>query len=584
LSLPDASAAPTASITAETAGGGQSPSSGEPATGQGGTAPATGGNAPLAGQAPSSGDSATGQGGTNALATGGNAGSGFGGSGISNGQTCGADGDCDSNHCVDGVCCESECRSQCQTCFGKGAVGRCTTLTGGQPVGAREPCVNAGSLCGGSCQGKPDCSYADSTVGCDKQSGCLDRVTRREGTACDGKGSCSVPQTRACQSPEVCNVNTDGDCGPPVFTSVSVSERHSCAVVSDATLRCWGSNDLGQLGIPGAVIQRTPGAVPDRQNAASVAAGWGNTCVLLRDGRVICWGTDYNGDSGCPNPAHVYGPMQCDTFPSGSGMVEIASGGEHGCSRKFDGSLQCWGRNDFGEVGDGTSGLPGSGLNPHRYTPVAVPGIRQAVAITVGVWHSCAALGTGSVLCWGNNDTGNLGTGDTKSYAVPTPVVGLDSAAGGAISVTAAAGHTCALMRDGSVSCFGDNALGQLGDGSTQASFVPVRVAGLGSVTAVAAGGHHTCAVVRSGSVVCWGRGTEGQLGQGALVSSETPVTVELPPNVAIRSIASKYHHTCALSDEGKIWCWGANGDGRLGDGTIENSDLPVAVPMPEAY
>ncbi|MBN1607596.1 MAG: hypothetical protein JW940_13245 [Polyangiaceae bacterium] len=516
---------------------------------------------------------------------------GFGGSGPDDaeptlkldGEACFGNTECESIHCIDGVCCDSDCLGQCQTCAQQGRRGRCTVLASGQPVGKRTACTNAGLPCGGSCLGEPECSYPDETVGCRSEVGCVDRVTLKEGMACDGRGSCSVALTRTCRSPEVCNVNTDGDCGPPVYTEISAGEVHSCAVVSDGTLRCWGSNLYGQLGVDAGALLTTPRAVPGQENVKSVAVGWAHTCVLFRDGTVKCWGADYNGNIGCPNPTATFDPMQCTAFPSGSTVVEIAGGGEHACARKSDGTLECWGRNDYGAVGDGTSGLAASGLNPHRYTPVAVLGIQDAIAITTGIWHSCAVSGSGAVLCWGYNGLGNLGTGDTTDHAVPAPVVTLgDSNVGAALAVSASCCHTCALMQDGAIRCFGSNEFGQLGDGTTLESHVPVSVTGLDSATAVAVGFEHTCALIGTGSVLCWGMGTSGQLGQGADSSSLVPAPVELGSKLAVTAISSKGSHTCVLTEIGGIWCWGANDYGQLGDGTLSSSNVPVTVPMPD--
>ncbi|MCH8850048.1 MAG: RCC1 repeat-containing protein, partial [Chloroflexi bacterium] len=203
-----------------------------------------------------------------------------------------------------------------------------------------------------------------------------------------------------------------------------------------------------------------------------------------------------------------------------AGVVAIAAGSSHPCAVTSDGGLVCWGLNDLGQLGSGTGG----GSQP---SPTIVQGLSDAVtAASLGDAHTCALTTAGNVLCWGDNDAGQLGDGTSGGIrATPVAVSGLE----GAVSVAAGFLHTCALTTEGGVKCWGSNFFGQLGTGGGAAeSALPVDVSGLTSgVAAIAAGGYHTCAVTLAGGVVCWGRNDHGQLGDGAdSPAASTPVDV----------------------------------------------------------
>ncbi len=188
----------------------------------------------------------------------------------------------------------------------------------------------------------------------------------------------------------------------------------------------------------------------------------------------------------------------------------------------------------------------------------------SASAVSAGGRHTCALTLAGGVQCWGANEVGQLGNGATAGSRVPVDVSGLVS---GVSAVTAADYHTCALTSGGGVKCWGYNEGGQLGNGSDVDSSTPVDVAGLGSdVVAVAAGGSHTCAVTTAGAVKCWGWNLYGQLGDGTPTARATPVGVS-GLDAGVTAVAAGTWHACALTAEGGVKCWGANEFGQLGDG-----------------
>ena len=371
---------------------------------------------------------------------------------------------------------------------------------------------------------------------------------------------------------------------------VSASGSHTCALEPDRTVRCWGYNQYGQLGDGTTTDSSTPVSVAGLTNAITVAAGHHHTCALMTDGTLRCWGSNQYGQLGDGSPldgtnhdAHI--PVAVSGITN---AVAVIPGAYHTCALLADGTVRCWGDNDFGELGDGT--------NTSSSTAVAVTGLAAApTVVTAGGFHTCAVLPDGAVQCWGRNDFGQLGDGDTPDSSTPVGVIGL-----GPVAALSAGGyHNCALMPDGTLRCWGRNNFGQLGDGSSltylissnnqgligiynstllpgSISRTPVEVANISTATAAIAGGFHTCALLADGSVKCWGENDDGQLGNGSSTSSSTPVSViGLPPVAAVSAGA---WHTCARLPDGTVQCWGMNLYGQLGNGTTTDSETAVAV------
>ena len=351
---------------------------------------------------------------------------------------------------------------------------------------------------------------------------------------------------------------------------VTEHDGHSCALTDAGGVMCWGSNEYGQLGDGTTTSRSTPVAVTGlSRGVAAVAAGGWHICALTDTGGVLCWGNNFYGQLGNDTTAIYTSTVPVAVESLSSGVAAIAAGDWHTCALTASGGVMCWGSNYFGQLGDGT--------DTDRNTPMPVTGLGSGVAaIAAGYGHTCVLTDAGGVMCWGRNESGQLGDGTTTDSATPVGVTGLDS---GVAAIAAGYGHTCALTDASKVLCWGGNWSGQLGDANPpNPSTAPVAVTGLsGGVAAVSAGGSHTCALTDAGGVLCWGNNEYGQLGDGTMSHRSTPVA-ETGLDSGMAAVAAGERHTCALTDAGGVLCWGDNGDGRLGDGTTANRLAPVAV------
>lgn len=350
-------------------------------------------------------------------------------------------------------------------------------------------------------------------------------------------------------------------------TSVVAGSLHACAVTTPGQVSCWGDNGWSQIG-EGSVTQRlTPAPVVGLAGgAASLTAGTYHMCGVSTGNAALCWGNNSYGELGYLTPSGSQAtPGQVTGLTSG--VASVVTGFFHSCALLATGNVMCWGQNVFGQLGTGQ--FNGS-------TPTTVAGIGGRVSsLAAGEYHTCAVAAGRGVRCWGSNSSGQLGDGTTTQRPAPTPVTGL-----GAETVAVASGqsHTCALGEGGGVRCWGSNTFGQLGDGTTSQRLAPVAVSGLSSgVAALTAGFYHTCALTTNGGVRCWGSNGFGQLGDGTGQQRLTPTPVSgLSSGVA--AIAAGLGHTCALTTGGDVWCWGFNGAGRLGDGTTIDRLVPTRV------
>jgi alpha-tubulin suppressor-like RCC1 family protein len=252
-------------------------------------------------------------------------------------------------------------------------------------------------------------------------------------------------------------------------------------------------------------------------------------------------------------------------------MLSVGTGAD--CVLVANGTVTCWGANNVGQLGNGQLG---GNAGFFSALPGPVVGVRDALAVSVGSGHACALIVGGSIRCWGDNQSGELGDG-TRSMNSPTPVT--VSGISNAIAVSAGTYFTCALLSDATVACWGDNTHGELGVGSTlpTSSSTPVKVPGLSGVTSISAGDQYACAVLSGGGAMCWGYNSEGMLGDGTTTDSPTPISVS--GLTGVLGVAAGNEHTCAALAGATFACWGNNQYGQLGNGGATRSvPTPVMV------
>ena len=347
---------------------------------------------------------------------------------------------------------------------------------------------------------------------------------------------------------------------PASAVSISAGGYHDCAVFADGTIRCWGRNDHGQLGdgTMSDVPVTTPVVVQGITTAVAVSAGsWAHTCALLADGTVRCWGDNYAGELGDGTTTDRPSPV---AVPGITTATAISAGFEDTCVLLADGTVRCWGRNDAGQLGGGMHG-DFRGIT----TPVAVTGVRTATAVSAGIGHTCAVVSDGTIRCWGDNFDGSLGDGTREHRDAPVVVSGITTA-----TAVSAADQTCAVLADGTVRCWGQLDCGPVVAASTSDSctrvLAPVTVPGISTAIAVATGETHACALLADGTIRCWGGNFEGQLGDPT--RADSPVPVGVPGIVDAVAVSSSREHTCALLADGEIRCWGSTGTSGPEDGT----------------
>jgi alpha-tubulin suppressor-like RCC1 family protein len=396
---------------------------------------------------------------------------------------------------------------------------------------------------------------------------------------------------------------------------LTLGNLHTCAVLDTGGVQCWGSNDNGQLGNGTTVTTTTPVLVSNLSAVRQLSAGGSFTCALVHGGSVRCWGLNGNGQLGDGTTDDSLTPV---LVPGLSGATAVAAGGFHTCAITATGTVSCWGHDGMGQLGDGPlpDGTPDPMDNPPgtaSSVPVDVEGITAAdpaVALALGEFHSCAVLASGAVRCWGHNGFGQVGDGTTTDRAASIPVAGLpDPTTNPAVAITAGSSHTCVLLDDDTLRCWGANDYGQLGHktaerpASEQPDDVLVKLmvpsptpltvqvdsdadpgvddlADLDGVTALSAGQYHACALTSGGAVRCWGQNQRGQLGH-----DWKPLTDEWEDSVyawpvaglaGIDAVGAGGFHSCAL-DGTSLSCWGYDFYGQLG-GYRPSNPSPVAV------
>ncbi len=475
---------------------------------------------------------------------------------------------------------------------GVGKPGDCVPFGGGG---------GSSSSVGPACHSAQDCppSTTCATATCE-QGHCgtndANRGTKcsdQGGNLCDGQGKCvECVSSTDCSSDTLCvkaTCNAEGACATTNANPGATCSDHN-GNICDGMGHCLGCNHVADCADTGTTCATVVSC--DAHMCTTMNAAAGTAC------------TDHGGNM-CDDAGHCFGAKQ------------VTVGEFHACALTTLGGVKCWGRNNAGQLGDGTK-------NDHP-TPTDVPGLSDIKAIFAGDQYECAITSSNGLKCWGDNPDGQLGTGDENQQLSPVDVSGLSSGVG-SVGVYSYGQDTCAVMSDGSVKCWGfnfygefgngsseyeltptdlplfssltqlavggghlcglgtnnvlqcmgNNGSGQLGDGTTTPRSMPVRAGDGGSFFAsVVAGDAHTCGIDVSMDVFCWGSNGNGQLGIGG-AGGGTAKTPQLVSGILAKSLAAGVSHTCAVTLAGGVLCWGANASGQLGDGTINQRTAPV--------
>lgn len=486
--------------------------------------------------------------------------------------------------CVDTRTDERHCGGCGEVC-GDGLVcvtGRCGCPAGltrcdGVCVDFASDAENCGG-CGTSCLGFPGTSSGTCSAGV-----CAP-VCNVDHADCNGAlgDGCEQPIASDRENCGGCGIVCGSLCGEGTCLSVAFPAKtfhHACVLHQDGRASCWGYNEGGQVGdgTTSNVSRPVPVVLPDGSPIAELATGEFHTCARNGAGQVWCWGRNERGQLGTgdtmasPLPVPVYDGLQPLT-----GVVGLALTDASTCAVSQSGHVRCWGSGQHGRLGNGET--------EDSLVPVTVrEGSGEfggVVGLAAGNNHVCARMSDGSLWCWGRNNNGQLGLGTSGSgtdVSLPTQVPGLT----GVDQVVAAGFRTCVRM-GGAAKCWGQNLFGQVGDGTTVQKNAPTDVLGLTQAAHLSIAQNHGCALLLDGRAACWGFNNFGQLGDGTLASSPTPVIVRVPGGMdewmGLRGISAGGAHTCAADPAHAVHCWGMNNYGQLGDGSTVTSTVPVPV------
>lgn len=310
--------------------------------------------------------------------------------------------------------------------------------------------------------------------------------------------------------------------------------------------------------------------------AQTLAAGVDHNCTISSTGGVVCWGSNQYGQIGDGTTITRTAPTNVN-LPFG--VTSLAGNWGQSCAVTSTGAAKCWGWNDYGQLGDGSK--------IQRNSPVDVSGLGSGVArVSAGYGHTCALTTSGGIKCWGAdaspaNNNGELGNGTNSGALVPGDVSGFAPGAG-ALAVAAGKSFTCAVTAAGGAKCWGANVWDQLGNNDPVFADqnTPVDVFGLTSgVANVATGEIHACALTSAGGVKCWGYAQTGALGNNSQANVTQPVAADVTGLTAgVAAITAGTSHTCAMRTTGEVLCWGGNSQGQVGDGTNTQRNTPVSV------
>ncbi len=350
-----------------------------------------------------------------------------------------------------------------------------------------------------------------------------------------------------------------GEAPLPPKVTIAAGKSHTCAITSSGGVKCWGDNHFGQLGNGSTVSSVVPVQVVGLETGVISLTGSGqSTCALTSTGKVKCWGANESGQLGDGSTQQSATPRDVTTI--GAEVIQVTLGGTHACAVTNSRALWCWGSNGTGELGTGD--------NAPSPAPVAVKSLPTRVAaVDAGNGFTCALLVNSTVSCWGDNGDGQLGTGDTTGRTTGQTVGDLDPVT----RIAVGDAHACVLSKHGTVACWGANWGGQLGvTMASVSSAFPIAVPGIPADGSLLAAGYNRSCLAAAGRLTCWGGALDAAGAEKAdprAVSGLTGVT----------EVSVGDFHVCSAT-EGQVLCWGDNSQGQLGDGTTRNSESAVRV------
>ena len=437
---------------------------------------------------------------------------------------------------------------------------------------------------GASCQ--PGCAGADTRRECGPAGEVIDTPCPVEAPWCtngvcgqdcaDNARDCLGSDVRECSGGQwsvvqSCTVGCDaGACLTVV--DVAAGLAHTCAALSDGTVRCWGNSALERLEevfITDAPAQGSyatvPTAIPGISNALAVAAGGMHSCARTADLGVVCWGWNGMGQLGTGD---FVASASAEAVTLDTTATDLAAGYGHACISGGNGSVVCWGSNEQGQLGNGQ-------MQAGQFLPtpqsMSLPSPAQTISSKNN--HTCSLTTSGAAFCWGQDNFGQLATGSEQD--VPSPVEFL---ANYGQEVRAGFRHSCARSAD-TVLCAGSNSDGQLGTGAANGDNVQTVVAeALGPMSRLELGGMHSCGLDAQQALWCWGADAFGQVGDGQSGAAMAVTQPYQVPIAAVIDVAAGYLHTCALTVDGTLYCWGLNNRGQLGTGDTTDSAVPLPV------
>jgi alpha-tubulin suppressor-like RCC1 family protein len=386
----------------------------------------------------------------------------------------------------------------------------------------------------------------------------IDECAQNNG-GCDPNAICANNAGgRTCSCPSSLTVG-DGTWCANAWETMDARWTHSCAIRPNGTLWCWGVNADGELGDGTTERRLSPVQVGVDTDWMSVSVGLSHTCGLRAGGKLWCWGKSTFVGAGQEDPAQSLSPVA--VAPDRSWKA-VSSGSRSSCAIRSDDTLWCWGSNASGRLGDGTTGYPNETF---RLSPAQVGDASDWRRISVGAGPVCGVRGNGTLWCWGINPFGQLGNGTKEDQSTPQQI-GTET---DWTTVDVLWAHSCGLRGAGSLWCWGSQDFGGLGnDVESGTALSPVRIGDATDWNQVDVGNGHSCGLRADESVWCWGMNYDAQLGLGHTRKVLKP-TLAGRPGWKWRQVHAGYYLSCGLTDEGALWCSGANPNGQLGDGAV---------------